>query len=514
MTIASAASPPPLPGCTPLFDAAAMREADRRASDDHAIPSIILMERAGLASAQAIAAAFPGVRDAVVVVGPGNNGGDGMVVARHLAEAGVRVRVAAPDAAAPRTPDGATMTAVAASIGLPVAPLPAAPEPAGTLVVDAVLGTGARGAPRDAALRAIEWIGACGGPVVALDVPSGVEADSGRVPGAAVTAAATVTYHGDMVGLRVAPGSARAGAVTVADIGIPAAVTLEPRAWLVGPGAVAAVPPKGRGGDKYAAGAVLVVAGSTGLTGAACLAARAGLRAGAGLVVLAAPAAVQPLIAGQLVEVMVAPLPDEHGALGPGSVDEAVAQARRASALAIGPGLGRAAGTTEAVHAVLERVALPAVVDADALWHLGEDPGRLARRGAPTVITPHAGEAARLLGVDRAEVEAARLASASELAARSGAVVVLKGPGTIVATPAGRPTVDAGGGPALSSAGTGDVLTGTVAALLSKGLDPPVAAAAAVAGHARAGRLADRGDGTIASDVLEALPEAMRPEAG
>ncbi len=310
------------------------------------------------------------------------------------------------------------------------------------------------------------------GPVVSLDVPSGVDAGSGRVEGAAVRARMTVTYHGDMVGLRIAPGRGHAGRVVVADIGIPGAVALPPTAWLVGAGAVAAVPRKGEAGDKYAAGAVLVVAGSPGLTGAASLAARATLRAGAGLTVVAVPAEVQPAVAAHLLEVMCAPLPDREGHLAPESVERVESEARRASALAIGPGLGRAECTTDAMLQILDRVALPAVLDADGLWHLEDAPERLAARTSPTVITPHAGEAARLLGRTRGEVEAGRLDAARELARRSGAVALLKGPGTIVASPGGEVAVSAGGTPALATAGTGDVLTGTVAALLAKGMEP------------------------------------------
>jgi len=508
--IARSSQPPPLPGCTPLFDRDAMREADRAASEDHGMPSILLMERAGLAAAAAIREAHPGARAAVVVVGTGNNGGDGMVVARHLAEAGLSVRVLAPGGAAPRTPDAATMTTIAAGIGIAVEDLAGAEPPAAdAIVVDALLGTGASGAPREPAAAAIAWMDVHAGPVVALDVPSGVDADSGRVEGACVRAGLTVTFHGDMAGLRVTPGAAMAGRVVVADIGVPSAVSLTPVAWLAGPGVAAAVPPKGAGSDKYASGAVLVVAGSPGLTGAASLAARATLRAGAGLTVLATPEAVQPAVAAHLLEVMCAGVPDAAGHLGGRSVDAVLGQAARVSAVALGPGVGRAQETTDALLALLDRLERPVVLDADGLWHLGAEPERLAGRRHPTVLTPHSGEAARLLGRERAAVDADRLACAGELARRSGAVVVLKGRATITASPAGDTIVNAGGSPALATAGTGDVLTGTIAAFLAKGMEPLAAAACAVAVHARAGELADRGDGTIASDVLEALPEAL-----
>jgi len=509
---ARSSTPAPLPGCTPLFDAAGLQEADRRAVDDHAMPSILLMERAGLATAEAMLADFGDERSALVVVGSGNNGGDGMVVARHLAEAGWAIEVAAPGDP-PSTPDASAMAAIAATIGIEVGPFRTGPA-GDRVVVDALLGTGARGAPREPAAAAVAWMADCGAPVVAVDVPSGVEADTGRAPGPAVRAALTVTYHGDMVGLRVAPGSGHAGRVRVADIGIPSAVAVPAAAWLLGDGAVAAVPAKGASGDKYVAGAVLVVAGSPGLTGAASLASRSALRAGAGLVVVATPAAVQPAVAAHLLEVMTAPLPDEDGHLAPVSVDEVVAQAARVAAIALGPGLGRADATTAAVEQLLRRVELPAVIDADGLWHLGDRPETASARVAPAVLTPHAGEAARLLGRPRAEVEEGRLEAAQELARRSRCIVVLKGPGTITAAPDGRLAVNAGGTPALSTAGTGDVLTGAIAAFLAKGVEPFAAAAAAVAAHGRAGELADRGSGTIASDVLDALPEAIRPPAG
>lgn len=512
MALARSSHPPPLEGCTPLFDAAGMREADRRSAEDHSIPSILLMERAGLAAADAIRAAHPDARAAAVIVGTGNNGGDGMVVARHLAEAGLAVRVMAPGGAAPRTPDAVTMTAIAASIGIVVEALEpgAPPASADVVVVDGLLGTGASGPPREPAAAAVRWMAAHPGPVVALDIPSGVEADSGRVEGDCVRAGLTVTFHGDLIGLRVTPGADMAGRVIVADIGVPSATALAPVGWLAGTGAAAAVPPKGAGADKYASGAVLVVAGSPGLTGAACLAARATLRAGAGLTVVATPAGVRAVVAAHLLEVMSAAVPDEDGHLAAVSVEGVLAQAGRATAVALGPGVGRAPATTDAVLALLDRLERPLVLDADGLWHLGASPERLAGRRFATVLTPHAGEAARLLGRERAEVEADRLACARELAGRSGAVVVLKGRGTITAAPGGAVVVNAGGSPALASAGTGDVLTGTVAAFLAKGMEPLAAAAAAVAVHGHAGELADRGDGTIASDVIEALPRALR----
>jgi NAD(P)H-hydrate epimerase len=316
----------------------------------------------------------------------------------------------------------------------------------------------------------------------------------------------TVTFHGDKIGLHVTPGRTHAGLVVVQDISIPSAVRSRPAAWLLVPGC-APVPEKRGDADKYASGAVLVVAGSPGMTGAGVLAARATLRAGGGLTVAAVPAGVQPIFAEQAVEVMAAPIPDVHGTFGAGSVDAVVAQAARVGAVALGPGLGRNRGTSDFVRSLLERIDLPCVIDADGLWHLGRRPTWLRGRSAPTIVTPHAGEAARLLGITRRDVEAERLASARRLAGIVGGVAVLKGHGTIVA--GDTVAIDSVGTAALATAGSGDVLTGIVASMLAKGLDPLTAAATAVRVHSRAGQLAGRGDGTVAGDLVELLPQAV-----
>ncbi|MCC6832137.1 MAG: NAD(P)H-hydrate dehydratase [Thermoleophilia bacterium] len=510
MPTARSRVPSPVPHCTPLFDAAATRDADARATADHGIPSLLLMERAGLETAAAARAAYPDARRAVVLVGAGNNGGDGMVVARHLAEAGWEVTVASPGGDGPSTPDAALMTTIAGGIGIPVTAFDAAAgRPAGAVLVDALLGPGTRGAPRGAVAAMVAWTAGWPGPVVAVDVPTGVDADTGAVAGDAVRADLTVTFHGDKVGLHVAPGRGRAGRVEVVDIAIPSAVASDPAAWLVHGGAATAIPPKDAAGEKYSAGAVLVVAGAPGMTGAGVLAALATLRAGAGLAVAAVPAAVQPLMAPLMLEVMCAPVADDAGRLCAASADDVLREAGRVSAVALGPGIGRASATTAAVLGILERLELPVVLDADGLWHLEGRPEALAARPAATVITPHAGEAARLLGSDRAAVEAERLAAAHDLAARSGAVVVLKGPGTVIAAPGQVPLIAAGGGPSLSTAGSGDVLTGIIAAALAKGLPARTAAAAGVALHAAAGDRAGRGDGMIAGDLLDVLPATM-----
>lgn len=489
---------PTLPGMRPLSDSAAVREADARAIAE-GMPGEVLMETAGLQAAREVLATFPPGSAATVLVGPGNNGGDGMVIARHLAAAGWDVRVQAPGARSPQTPDGALMTRRAADAGIVVDDVDLdALRAGGRVVVDALLGTGTTGAPRPPVDAVLAAVAASGAPVAAIDMPTGIGADDGTAPGPAVRAQVTITFAADKPGLHIAPGRELAGRVVVADIGIPRHLRPAPCAWLATDGVIAAIPSRGAGDDKYRAGGVLVVGGAPGMSGAVRLSTRAALRAGAGIVAACVPDSVRAEVAGGTPEVMV----DGTG------LDAAMRQAARMSAVAIGPGMGRAESTGAFVRALLAGVALPMVLDADGLWHLGDDPGALRARPAPTVITPHAGEAARLLGVDRAQVEARRLEAARALADASGAVALLKGPGTIICAPGDPPVVLEGGTPALATAGSGDVLTGVVAALLAAGMPPAHAATCGAALHARAGVLAGRGDGTIAGDIIEALPAA------
>ncbi|MDH3227249.1 MAG: NAD(P)H-hydrate dehydratase [Thermoleophilia bacterium] len=496
----------PLAGLTPLFASDAMRDADRVASARFAMPSILLMERAGLGTALAALVRYSDIGAATVLVGSGNNGGDGMVVARHLAEAGWAVRVILGADAAPATDDAALMTKIAASIGIEPAPFDRSAPPPHGVVVDALLGTGARGAPRGTVAEVIAWAADGDGPVVSCDVPSGVDADSGCVRGVAIEADLTTTYHGDMTGLHVAPGRLHAGEVEVVDIGIPSGVRSQVAAWLAGTAVTGAIPAKGESADKYAAGASLIIAGAEGLSGAACLAAEATLRAGGGLTAAVVPEAIQSTCARTVPEVMFSAAPGAH--LDPQAMDEIMRQAARVGAAAIGPGLGREDATGELVWDVVEQMAVPLIIDADALFHVASTPDRLRRRAAATLLTPHGGEAARLLGVEREQVEANRLASAQRLADRTGAYVVLKGLGSIIASPQEEPVVNGVDAPALASAGTGDVLTGVLAALLAKGLEPRAAAVAGVALHGSAGKLLT-GDGATAGDLLLALPRAL-----
>jgi ADP-dependent NAD(P)H-hydrate dehydratase / NAD(P)H-hydrate epimerase len=447
----------------PLYSAVEMRAVEERHPGyPDTIPE--LMERAGRAVAEEAMRAFPQAQRIAVVCGGGSNGGDGRVAVGVLRDAG-RLAEETVDV------EGAD------------------------LVIDALFGTGFHAAPRPEAAALIERMNACGAPIVSIDVPSGVDASTGEVAGAAVRAALTVTFAGRKVGLAVAPGLFHAGRTVVADIGLAAAETRHRRST---PTVLAAVPRRGPRDSKYSAGSVLVVGGSPGLTGAVCLAAEAAFRADAGYVAVAVPRASLPVVEARLLEAV------KHG-LEPGqALDVVGAAAERASAMALGPGLGRGESVRGFVRDVLERIDLPVVLDADALFGL-----QPFAREAPTVLTPHAGELSRLLGVSADDIAAHRLDAVTRAAAHYGAVVLLKGADTLVAEPSGRVTVCDYGPPSLAVAGTGDVLTGVIAAFLAKGLEPALAAAAGATAHGLAATAVGHRAGLVASDVIAALPGVL-----
>ena len=478
----------------PLPDAELMRATDAWAIEQQGVPSLDLMERAGEGLAR-VAAELAGGGTVAIVCGRGNNGGDGLVVGRLLRAEGLDVRVLLPsdelrgDAAANLERVGAWE------------PFSAARLDGVAVIVDAILGTGFEGTPREPALGAIEAINAAGVPVVAADVPSGVDASTGEVAGAAVRAAATATFHAAKPGLWIEPGKSHAGTVDVVEIGIPRGAPGEASVGLIGHAVLDEIPRRGRGSTKFDSGHVLVCGGSPGLTGAPCLAAEAAMRAGAGYVTACVPREVLTVVDAVLLEVMSAPL----------EADDVIERAGRGGAMVVGPGMGRLPDAEELARELARRAPVPLVLDADGLnAHAGrlED---LRARTAPTVLTPHEGELGRLLGIESADVKARRLHHARDAARRSGAIVVLKGDDTLVAEPGGRVAVNPGASAALATAGTGDVLSGVLAAVLAKEVEPFTAACAAVFLHARAGILAAErigAEGVIASDVIAALPAA------
>jgi ADP-dependent NAD(P)H-hydrate dehydratase / NAD(P)H-hydrate epimerase len=432
----------------PLYTADEMRAAEQGHDVD------AMMERAGRAVADAVLRRYPHARRIAAVCGKGANGGDGRIALRMLAGAGGRQTGEELEGA--------------------------------DVVIDALFGTGFHGAPREDAALLIERINAAEAPVVAVDLPSGVDASTGEIGGAVVSADVTVTMHAPKVGLVVAPGRFHAGEVEVADIGIEAAETAN---HLVTEGILERVPRKRAGDTKYSAGSVLVVGGSPGMSGALCLAAEAAFRADAGYVAVATHAESLPVVEARLLEAVKAPLSE---------VDRL---AQRASAVAVGPGLGRGDDERALVRRLLRELELPAVVDADALFGLEPD-----EWPAPRVLTPHSGELARLL--DREDVDVHRLDAVRAAADRFGCVVLLKGADTLIAAPGEGLLVADSGTPALATAGTGDVLTGIVAAFLAKGMDARLAAAAAAFAHGRAAELGPE-RGLVASDLIDALPDVL-----
>jgi NAD(P)H-hydrate epimerase len=496
----------------PLFDAAGMRAADSWAIQEQGIPSLDLMETAGEAVAEA-------VRDVArdgpvrVVCGKGNNAGDGLVAARQLAATGYAVEVLLLWPAAELSPD--------ASMNLERFNREArevdTDELKGALagsgaVIDAIFGTGFSGAPRAPADTAIEGINASGAPVVAADIPSGVDASSGEAEGAAVDADVTVSFHAAKLGHWIFPGKARAGEVRVADIGIPPDAPSQPAGGVIRDGVLALAPHRLPDSTKFDSGEVLVIGGSRGLTGAVCMAASAAIRVGAGYATVAVPADLEPIFEVKLTEVMSRGYEGAAGRLASSSANQILAAGERAAAVVLGPGLGRDDDSLELARELARGVVAPLLVDADGL---NAHAGRLdliAERNAPTVLTPHAGELGRLLARESSAIAAHRLAAAREAAEQSGAIVVLKGDDTIVAS-GDRVAVSAGGAPGLATAGTGDVLSGTIGALLARGMEPFAATCAGVHAHQRAGRIAAErvgaAESVVATDVIDALPGAL-----
>ena len=498
----------------PVFDAEGMRAADAWAIEEVGVPSLELMEAAGAAVAEAVRElAGPGpVR---VVCGKGNNGGDGLVAARHLASTGHEVEALLLWPATELSGDAAaSLERLEDGVACEVSPakLAAALEGSGA-VVDAIFGTGFSGVPRPPADAAIEALNACGVPVVAADVASGVDASTGEIEGMAARAGATVAFHSAKLGHWIEPGKSHTGTLRVAAIGIPDGAPANPAAGLIADGILSLVARREPGSTKFTSGEVLIAGGSRGLTGAVCLAASAAIRAGAGYATVAVPADLEPIFETKLTEVMSQGFSTAEGHLAAGDAGAIAEAAERAAAVVLGPGLGREQDSLELARELAQRVETPLLIDADGLNAHAERLGELSARTHPTVLTPHAGELGRLLGRSSEEIGAHRIACAREAAASSGAVVVLKGDDTIVVE-GERVAISRGGAPALATAGTGDVLSGLIAALIARGLGAFEGACAGVHAHQRGGRIAAQrlglAESVIASDVIAALPEALR----
>jgi hydroxyethylthiazole kinase-like uncharacterized protein yjeF len=496
----------------PLLCREAARALDSDAIERLGLPGLVLMENAGRGAFEAIAERFPRALSHVVVVGgPGQNGGDGWVVARHLWNAGFSPRSILIGDPTQLAGDARVNFCALQKLGLvchgilgdDLTALVAALSNA-TLVIDALFGTGLDRSLAGRHASVVELISACAAPVVALDLPSGVDADSGAVLGAAVRAELTVTFAAHKRGLHQHPGAALAGELRCVSIGVPAPCAAEV-SLIEASDVTSWLPARASDAHKGRAGHVLVIAGAEGRTGAALLSGLGALRCGAGLVTLAARGGARAALDAKVIELMTSELSLEPEL----ALRQALELARDKQAVVLGPGLGLDAATRALACELALCLPVPAVLDADALTALGADYGRLRNAMAPRVLTPHPGEAARLLGSSSAEVQADRYAAARRLAEHSGCVVVLKGARTIVAEPGGDMRVCPTGAPAMAVAGTGDVLAGAIAALLAQA-EPFDAAAAAVYVHGLAGELAASGDrGLLASELAAALPVAL-----
>lgn len=513
-----------------IVTAEEMRRLDASAIDELGIPGMVLMENAGreiaLEAIQYSKKYWPnktlGKMHWAILVGKGNNGGDGLVAARHLIEAGTQVTVIYAVHPQELTAEAAVQRDIIAGWKINSATY----RSESILwhkydgIIDAMLGTGSRGAPREPYASLIKDANESGLPILAADVPSGLNADTGEVSGSCIRAQATVTLAFIKRGLTQYPGAEFAGRVILKRIGIPAFLAEEHnvRTFILDEQTVQhrlcidPSLPRNNDSHKGTYGHLLVVAGTLQMGGAGLLCAKAGLRAGSGLVTLAVPERLSPLVVGRVPEVMLAGVPDgQQGNWSQTSPQQIIRLADKKSCLTIGPGLGRFAGDGRWLRAIWEGTACPLVCDADALNILAEceDFSAWGKRVAPVVLTPHPGEMSRLLNLSTAEIQKNRIELARTAAAKFGAIVILKGAGTVIACPDGEVYINTTGNPGMATGGSGDVLTGVIGGLLAQGLDGKQAACLGVYLHGLAGdRAANRRNSPhslIAGDIIEEL---------
>ncbi|HHV94678.1 MAG TPA: NAD(P)H-hydrate dehydratase [Firmicutes bacterium] len=510
-----------------LLTAAEMRAVDSRVVREIGIPSLILMENAGRQVA-GVAAAFlqrTAGRKVSIICGRGNNGGDGLVAARYLHHRGYKVRVFLLTRFEELSGDPLANYRICGQLGIDVQEVDEKYLPKlrvclslSDLIIDALLGTGIKGAPKGLVQQVIDMINDVDKPVLSVDLPSGLDADTGAVPGCCVKASVTVTLAAPKVGLLVYPGRNYVGELFVADIGIPPSVLESAGRGTVleAPLVKKALPARPPDGHKGTFGRLMILAGSPGMTGAAAMAAEAALRTGVGLVTVGVPQSLNDVLEVKLTEVMTLPLPETADrSLSIEALPVILEKMDGIDAVVIGPGLSRNASTGQLVEALLEQASCPVVLDADGL-NLAAERKVLQKRTAdssPLVITPHPGEMGRLMDCSTAEVQADRVAAARRAAETFKCTTVLKGAGTVVAAAGGDFWVNTTGNVGMATGGTGDVLSGIIGALLAAGVEPTAAACGGVYVHGLAGDRAAGRKGTvalIAGDLIEALPEVWQ----
>jgi ADP-dependent NAD(P)H-hydrate dehydratase / NAD(P)H-hydrate epimerase len=503
-----------------------MREADRRTIDDLGIPSLVLMENAGRQVVAAMEAFFPDLTDRqiAVICGKGSNGGDGFVVARTLYQRGIDVSVFVVGRVADIKGDARLNIEILGRLGVTVVEIADEGQwelhfseiSDHELIVDALFGTGLKSALSGIYETVIADINGSAIPVVSIDVPSGMSADTHDLIGDCIDATVTVTLGAPKLPLVLPPAEEKSGEVVIADIGIPAGIidALDgPRVELLTREQIRAlISPRATDVHKGDFGRVLIVAGSRGKTGAAILAAQGALKSGAGLVTIATPRSVLPIVAAHAPEYMTEPLEETvEGTVHFAATEYVLGLA--ADVIAVGPGLGRGEGVATFVRELIDRSETPLVLDADALNAFADDPAALVgREGRDVILTPHPGEMARLVGCTIDDVQADRLGIARDFATAHKVYVVLKGYRTLIATPDGKVFVNPTGSPGMASGGTGDVLTGMLAAWLAQLLDAEAACRLAVYLHGAAGELADADQGEVsmtAVDLVQQISEAV-----
>jgi len=507
-----------------ILSARAMREVDRRAIEEIGIPSLVLMENAAVGVADALGERYPEARSVAIFCGPGNNGGDGLALGRLLDGRGYEVALALVTGGRNPSGDAAVQLAICRRQGLAVAEpgddagLDAALRHATgcDVVVDALFGTGLERPLGEPFAGLVGRLNALGRPIVAVDLPSGLDASRPVPIGPHVRADLTVTFAAPKIAQVFAPASGACGDLAVAELGIPPALLEEAEGglhWLDGADLAGYLTPRPADAHKGTYGHVLIVAGGRGKAGAAVLAARAAVRGGAGLVTAAVPEPIQAIVHGGSLESMTVALPVDLDDLAPAAFDAVRAAWDGKTCVAMGPGLGQGTGTRAVVERLVRECPLPMVVDADALNAFAGRIAGLAERRSEAILTPHPGELARLLGASAADVQADRLGAVRRAAEASRAVVVLKGHASLIATPEGEVWVNATGNPGMASGGMGDVLTGLLGALLAQGLQPLAAAQLGVHLHGLAGDLASERLGPVgirAGDLVDLLPVALR----
>jgi ADP-dependent NAD(P)H-hydrate dehydratase / NAD(P)H-hydrate epimerase len=509
-----------------LVTADDMREMDRRTIENFGIPGIILMENAGRGAARVLFEKFEDLKEkrVGVVAGRGNNGGDGFVIARYLAQRGIRTTVYLLAKKDMVKGDAAANLLLLEPLQIPVIELPD-PQAFSTremsfqheqIWVDAILGTGLKSDVKDYFKMVIETINHTGRPVFAVDIPSGLNSDTGRPCGACIRAKATATFAFPKIGHLLTPGASYTGSLDIIDIGIPAHIAdqVDPRQSLLVTEIIRKYfEPRAPDAHKGDTGHLIVAAGAPGKTGAAAMTAISAMRSGAGLVTLCVPNSLNQVLEAQVLEAMTFPLAETgDGVLKASSYDDMIPLLADKKCLAVGPGIGTAEDTKKFIHRVIRETTIPIVIDADGLNCLAENVNLLKDLKTPAILTPHPGEMARLWGTSTADVQKDRIGCARRFAEEFNVHVVLKGAGTVIAQPDGRVFINPTGNPGMASGGMGDVLTGMIAGFVVQGFPIEAAIQAGVFLHGAAADALERNYGPVgylASDVMGAIPEQI-----